>query len=156
MERGNTKHGPAHDQEMAHETEGLVRGGVHGTHAEEWREPEPVDEGVPPVRRGDGANPEPSGRDYELRHELARVLTRDWFPADRDAVVARLADSEAPRDLVDRVAARPGSESYENPRDVLVALGINSPETKGQMNQSHPLGEYQDNQGRPHGEDQAS
>jgi uncharacterized protein DUF2795 len=145
MERGNTKHGPAHDQEMAHETEGLVRGGVHGTHAEEWREPEPVDEGVPPVRRGDGANPKPSGRDYELRHELARILTSDLFPARRDAVLARLNDSDAPGDLIGRVAALPGDETYEHPHDVLVALGINSPETKDQLNQSHPFGEYRDN-----------
>jgi len=130
MERGNTKHGPAHDQEMAHETEGLVRGGVHGTHAEEWREPEPVDEGVPPVRRGDGANPRPSGREYELRNELARVLTKDWFPADRDAVLARLTDSGAPEDLTERVSALPGKSRFDGPRDVLVALGINSPETK--------------------------
>jgi hypothetical protein len=129
MERGNTKHGPAHDQEMAHETEGLVRGGAHGTHAEEWRQPEPVDEGVPPVRRGDGVNPRPSGRDYELRNELARVLTKDWFPADRDAVLARLADSGAPSDLTERVSALPGKSRFDGPRDVLVALGINSPET---------------------------
>ncbi len=130
MERGNTKHGPVHDQEMAHETEGLVRGGAHGTHAEEWREPEPVDDGIPPVRRGDGANPQPSGRDYELRHELARVLTRDWFPADRDAVLSRLADSDAPPDLTERVSALPAGARFDRPRDVLVALGINSPETR--------------------------
>jgi hypothetical protein len=129
MERGNTKHGPVHDQEMAHETEGLVRGGAHGAHAEEWREPEPVDDGVPPVRRGDGANPRPSGRDYELRHELARVLTKDWFPAGRDAVLARLADSDAPPDLTERVSSLPEGSRFDGPRDVLVALGINSPET---------------------------
>ena len=130
MERGSSKHGPVHDQEMAHETEGLVRGGPHGTHVEEWREPEPVDEGVPPVRRGDGANPRPSGRDYELRNELARILTKDWFPADRDAVLARLADSDAPQDLIERVSALPAKSRFDGPRDVLVALGINSPETR--------------------------
>ena len=130
MERGNTKHGPVHDQEMAHETEGLVRGGAHGTHAEEWREPEPVDDGVPPVRRGDGANPRPFGRDYELRNELARILTKDWFPAERDAVLARLEDSDAPRDLIERVSALPAKSRFDGPRDVLVALGINSLETR--------------------------
>jgi hypothetical protein len=104
-----------------------------------------VDEGAPPVRRGDGVNPEPSGRDYELRHELARILTNDLFPARRDAVLARLNDSGAPGDLIGRVAALPGDATYEHPRDVLVALGINSPETKDQLNQGHPLGEYHDN-----------
>jgi len=143
MERGNTKHGPAHDQEMAHETQGLVQSGGQRAHAEEWREPEPVEEAVPPVRRGGGVNPQPSGRDYELRNELARILTRDWFPADRDRVLTRLAEADAPQDLTDRVAALPRDESFERPRDVLVALGINSPETAGQTNQSHPLGEDQ-------------
>ena len=134
MERGNTKHGPVHDQEMAHETEGMVRGSPQRAHGEEWRETEPVDDAIPPVRRGDGANPRPSGRDYELRSELARLLTRDWFPADRDRILTRLTSADAPQDLIDRVAALPGDESYEYPRDVLVALGINSPETKGQTN----------------------
>lgn len=143
MERGNTKHGPVHDQEMAHETQGLVQSGGQRAHAEEWREPEPVEEAVPPVRRGDGVNPQPSGRDYELRNELARILTRDWFPAGRDRVLARLADAGASRDLIDRVAALPENESFGHARDVLVALGINSPETRGQTNQSHPLGEDQ-------------
>jgi hypothetical protein len=34
MERGNTKHGPVHDEEMAHETEGMVRGSPQPAHAE--------------------------------------------------------------------------------------------------------------------------
>ena len=134
MERGNTKHGPAHDQEMARETQGLVHGDAHRAHAEEWREPEPASEGFPPVRRGDGANPRPQGRDFELRNELARVLTRDSFPAGRDAVLARLRDSDAPQDLTERVSALPGDARFDTPRDVLVALGINSPETRNTDN----------------------
>ena len=129
MERGNSKHGPAHDEEMARDTRGLVQGGVHRAHAEEWREPEPA-EGIPPVRRGDGANPRPQGPEYELRSELARVLTRDWFPASRDALVARLDDSDAPPELAERIAALPKSTRFGTPRDVLVALRINSPETR--------------------------
>ena len=99
-------------------------------HAEEWREPEPADEGMSPVRRGDGANPVSSGRDYELRNELARILTGDWFPADRDTVLARLEDGDAPGDLTERVSALPKKSRFDRPRDVLVALGINSPETR--------------------------
>jgi Protein of unknown function (DUF2795) len=129
MERGNTKHGPVHDQQMAHEAAGIVRGAPQ--QAEEWRQPEPVEGAVPPMRRGDGANPRPSGPDYELRSELARVLTRDWFPADRNAVATRLAESDAPQELTDRVAALPTNKRFRSPRDVFVALGINSPETGG-------------------------
>jgi hypothetical protein len=58
------------------------------------------------------------------------VLTKDCFPADRDAVLARLADSDAPQDLTERVSALPGKSRFDGPRDVLVALGINSPETR--------------------------
>lgn len=132
MERGNSKHGPAQDQEMARETQGLVHGGAHRAHAQEWREPEPAADALPPVRRRDGANRWPPERDYELRNELARVLARDWFPARRNAVLARLRDSDAPQDLTERVAALPKDGRFDSPRDVLVALGINSPETSDQ------------------------
>jgi hypothetical protein len=132
MERGNTKHGRAHDQEMAHETAGMVRGSAHRAHGAEWRETEPVEGAVPPLRRGDGANPRPdgaAGRDIELRSELARVMTRDLFPAGRDALLARLTDADAPPDLADRVAALPKGSRYGSPHDLMAALGINSPET---------------------------
>ena len=106
MERGNTKHGPLHDEELAHETEGMVRGAPQRAHAEEWREVEPLDEAEPVAVRPDGAAPRPSGRDYDLRSELARILTRDVFPADRDTLTVLLTDSDAPQDLIDRVAWR--------------------------------------------------
>lgn len=41
VERGNTTHGPALDDQMQHETQGLRQGGRSG-HAEEWRETEPL------------------------------------------------------------------------------------------------------------------
>ena len=44
MERGNTKHGPLRDEELAHETEGMVRATPQPDHTEEWRQPEPVDD----------------------------------------------------------------------------------------------------------------
>jgi len=34
--------GPRQDEQLAHETQGLVKGG-HSTRAEEWRDPEPLD-----------------------------------------------------------------------------------------------------------------
>jgi hypothetical protein len=45
-------------------------------------------------------------------------------------VLARLADSDAPQDLIERVSALPAKSRFDGPRDVLVALGINSPETR--------------------------
>jgi Protein of unknown function (DUF2795) len=132
MERGNTKHGPAHDQEMAHETQRMVRGVPKPAHAEEWRQAEPVEDSLPPLRRADGANLRPDSRDIELRSELARILTRDLFPAGRDALLARLEDSDAPADLTERVAALPKSRHrFATRHDVLDALGLSSPETRG-------------------------
>lgn len=130
MERGNTKHGPAHDEQLAHETKGMVRGHPQPAHTEEWRDPEPDDGAFPPVRRADGANPRPEGRDFELRNELARIMTRDWFPADRGAIRERLEDADAPPDLIDRIAGLPGGQRYGSVHDVLAALGINAPETR--------------------------
>jgi hypothetical protein len=131
MERGNTKHGPAHDQEMAHETEGMVRGVPKPAHAEEWRQAEPVEDALPPLRRGDDASQRPDSRDIELRSELARILTRDLFPVGRDALLARLEDSDAPADLTERVAALPkGRHRFASRHDVLAALGLSSPETR--------------------------
>lgn len=40
MERGNTKHGPLQDEQLAHELQGTLRGN-RSSRAEEWREPEP-------------------------------------------------------------------------------------------------------------------
>ncbi|NUS91675.1 MAG: hypothetical protein HOQ36_04580 [Nocardia sp.] len=39
MERGSSKHGPARDDQMAHELQGTLRGNRSG--AAEWLEPEP-------------------------------------------------------------------------------------------------------------------
>ena len=128
MERGNTKHGPLHDEQMAHETEGMVRGAPQRTHAEEWREAEPLDGADPEPYRPDGAEPRPSGSDVALRNELARTLTRDMFPADRDALLERLTDADASGDLLDRVSQLTAGHKFAAAHDVFDALGISSPE----------------------------
>jgi hypothetical protein len=130
MERGNTKHGPLHDEELAHETEPMLRGAPQRAHAEEWREAEPLDGADPVVARPEGTRPQPAGRDIELRSELARTLTRDAFPADGDALSDRLADADASPDLVGRVAGLPAGHQFDDVHEVLEALGINSPETR--------------------------
>jgi hypothetical protein len=130
MERGNTKHGPLRDEELAHETEPMLRGAPQRAHAEEWREVEPLDGADPVVARPEGARPKPTVRNIELRSELARTLTRDAFPADRDALTDRLADADASLDLVGRVAGLPAGHRFDDVHEVLEALGINSPETR--------------------------
>ena len=59
------------------------------------------------------------------------MLSRDFFPADRDALLGRLADTDAPSDLAERIAALPAGHRYTSRHDVLVAMGISSPESRG-------------------------
>ena len=40
MDRGSDKVSPRADEELKHQTQGLIRSG-HTTHAEEWKDPEP-------------------------------------------------------------------------------------------------------------------
>ncbi|HEX5741118.1 MAG TPA: hypothetical protein VFY17_06130 [Pilimelia sp.] len=47
MERGSTKHGPRLDDEMRHEVDGVIKGGLGGGRAEEYREPEPAGDDQP-------------------------------------------------------------------------------------------------------------
>jgi hypothetical protein len=130
VERGNAKHGPVRDEQLAHEAEGMVRGAPQRAHGEEWRESEPLDEANPAAVRPEATAPRPSGRDFDLRTELARILTRDAFPADRDTLTVLLTDSDAPQDLIDRVARLPGGRRFGSTHEVLDALGISSPETR--------------------------
>lgn len=124
MERGNTKHGPAQDEQMAHETEGMVRGSAQRGPTEEWRETEPVEDSFPPVVR---RPPDPDVRD---RSDLARVLTRDLFPASRGKLLHRLEDANTPPELAGRVARLPAGRSFGSAHEVFEALGISSPETR--------------------------
>ncbi|MEV0029699.1 hypothetical protein [Nocardia sp. NPDC050793] len=45
MERGNSKHGPKRDDELARELHGALHASP-SNHADEWRDPEPSDEDV--------------------------------------------------------------------------------------------------------------
>jgi hypothetical protein len=125
MERGNTKHGPAHDDQLAHETRGMARGGAQRGHAGEWRESEPLEGSVPPLAR------RPPDQDVLDRSELARLMTRDVFPATRDTLLRRLDGTDAPQDLADRVATLAPGRRFGSVHEVLGALGIASPETRG-------------------------
>ncbi|MCL2729739.1 MAG: hypothetical protein FWE15_06900 [Actinomycetia bacterium] len=128
MERGNTKHSPARDDQLAHESQAMTQGGAQRDHAEEWREAEPVEDSFPAPDRGTRGWA-PDTRD---RSELARVMTRDIFPATRERLLRRLDDSDVPPELADRVrnGLTPGRR-YGGVHEVLDALGIASPETSG-------------------------
>ncbi len=128
MERSTT-HGPRVDDEMAHETRGLVQGG-HGTHAEEWRDPEPAgedqptgDQGIVPEDRR-CTPPGMTSDDVELRSEIARHLGKDAYPGDRDALLAKAEENSAPDAVLGRLRSLPAGEEFRNVQDVARALGL--------------------------------
>ena len=126
MERGNTKHGPVRDDELAHETEGMVRAEPTPSHTEEWREPEPLDDPRELFEAESVALTEEEA--IELRSELARLLTRDEFPLTRHALLALLDAKDASPALVQRVSALPGRPHYRSTHELLEALGLAHPE----------------------------
>lgn len=130
MERRSTKHGPRTDDQLAHETEPMQQGTPQQPHAEEWRAPEPAED-VPTAGRPEvsGAVGSPSD-DVALRSELARILTRDAFPAGRDDLLARLTGADASVALTERVAQQLPRRRFTDTHDVLAALGINAPEQR--------------------------
>ena len=123
MDRGNSQHGPRLDEEMAHETQDIVRGG-HSSHTEEWRQPEPTDEAAHVHPLGPPTPGGPDSEEIKLRSDLARVMDRHTFPATRDEVLQRVQDSGAPPALADGIARLPAGSSYRNVGDVARALGL--------------------------------
>lgn len=123
MDRESSKHGPQLDDEMARETEDVVRSG-HATHTEEWRQPEPVREIRQP--RPEGVQPPagPSREDIETRSLLAQTLGSSTFPADTGTLRDRAEDADLPAPLVEAIAGLPAGQSYQNVGDLARALGL--------------------------------
>ncbi|GAA4089248.1 MULTISPECIES: DUF2795 domain-containing protein [Actinomadura] len=122
------KHGPKLDDEMGHETEGMVRGGGP-THAEEWRQPEPVsdDLGHDPTSRGTSVPPgSPPGMDPEdvqARSAVAQSLLGVRYPASRSELIDHAAAGHATDAIMSMLERLPDRE-YENMADVGEALGL--------------------------------
>jgi hypothetical protein len=128
MERRSTKHGPQLDDELKHESQSLERGAPQRPHVEEWREVEPA--GDVPVAERHQPGHDQAVEDIALRSELARVLSRSDFPADRDTLLDRLSDADASAELVARLARVTADQPFGSAHDVMVALGINDPERR--------------------------
>jgi hypothetical protein len=124
----STKHSPRVDEELQHETEGMVRSG-HATRAEEWRESEPSAEGDPDV----DADPDgtlvggtPVGMDADAvvaRAEIARWLDRADFPSSGADLAEAARNHEAPDAVVAELGRLPADETFERVGEVVRALG---------------------------------
>jgi hypothetical protein len=124
----STKHGPRLDEELEHETQGMMRA-ERATRAEEWREVEPVAEGDPDIDADPagtlvGGTPVGTDRDAVVaRAELARWLDRADYPATGPELVEAARDHRAPDAVVAELARLPEGETYERVGDVVRALG---------------------------------
>jgi hypothetical protein len=111
---------------MKHETEGLVRGGGP-THAERWKETEPVetDTGRDPTAgagRPGAAPPGMTPEDVEERSAVARVLAGVRYPATPGALAEHAAGQGAPDVTVAAIEQLP-ERSYAGLADVTDELG---------------------------------
>jgi Protein of unknown function (DUF2795) len=62
--------------------------------------------------------------DIERRAALAEVLGKEVWPADRDALVAKAQEGNAPDDVLGQLHRLPQGERFENVQDVARALGL--------------------------------
>jgi len=132
MERGSTKHGQRLDQQQKHETQGIVQGGGD-SHAEEWKQPEPV--GSPGEESLSSSSPRPatqepgspeglSPEEVDSRSNLARWISGvHAFPADKATLLERAREQFAPDPVMSALRSLPDRE-YENMQDVAKELGL--------------------------------
>jgi hypothetical protein len=125
--------GPRQDEQLAHETQGLVKGG-HSTRAEEWRDPEPLDENTVTGQhdmvtgREGGTPPGMDQADVEMRSDIARFLDSKALPGDRESVLRSAQEHNAPDPVLNRLMDLPSGQRFENVQDVARALGLGTEE----------------------------
>jgi hypothetical protein len=124
----STKHSPRVDEDLEHEMQGMLKA-EHATRSEEWREVEPVAEGDPDITAdptGALVGGVPAGMTEDAvvaRAELARWLTREPFPGDREHLIEVARDHRAPDAVVRELERLPEGETFERIGDVTRALG---------------------------------
>lgn len=130
MVRDSGKHGPNLDDELKHETEGMVRGG-HPTHAEEWKETEPVDDPrgrtmAEPPERAPGTVGDMTPREVAWRSELAQMLAPVDYPTDRGRLLSFLEGRHAPDQMLTAISTLPKDREFHNLGEIARALGIHT------------------------------
>ena len=128
MERGSDKHSPMRDEQLKHETDGLVRSG-HATHAEEWKDPEPSGEDQPDADRAPagtlhgGVPTGMSDEDVEGRAEVATYIGKGSYPMVGQQILELVIDRQAPERVIDLVRRLPSGREFHNVNEVWAAVG---------------------------------
>jgi hypothetical protein len=130
MERGNSKHGPRVDEQMASEVRGQMQGNTPaGGRAEEWHEPEPAGEDqpdatlIPGGERVGGAPAGMTAEEVEQRSELGRFLPMSNWPADAARLRTAARERQAPDGVLALLDRLPEDRSYRTVAEVWAALG---------------------------------
>jgi hypothetical protein len=63
-------------------------------------------------------------RDIERRAALSEVLGKEVWPADRDTLVAKAQEGNAPDTVLGQLRRLPDGRQFENVQDVAQALGL--------------------------------
>jgi hypothetical protein len=103
MDRGNSKHGPRVDEQMAAEARGIVQGA-----------PDAGEAGGSPT----GMTPD----EREERSRLGRYLRRSVCPADRAALVDEARENDAPDDIVASLRRVPDGVTFQTVAEVWAAI----------------------------------
>jgi len=127
MERGSDKHSARMDDALESEVRGMMTAG-RDTRGEAWNSPEPSGEDQPDVDLApDGtlAGGVPDGmteEDVELRSEIAASLGKECWPGDRDTLVAKARELNAPDRVIDRLQQLPEGQQFDNLQDAWALL----------------------------------
>jgi hypothetical protein len=128
VDRGSDKVSPRRDDQLKHETEGLVRAG-RSTHAEEWKDPEPVGEDQPDADLAPngtlhgGTPPGMTADDLEGRAEIASYVGKDSYPMVRAQILDLVIDRKAPDRVIDVVRRLPAGREFHNINEIWTAVG---------------------------------
>lgn len=126
MERGNSKHSPEVDDQLAAETRDINQGSPGSATFQEWDDQEPADDDQPAA----GPDPlvaDPGTAQHDARARFAAYLRRSVFPADRGALLAEARTNQAPDDVVELISDLP-EETYGNVTDAWNATPAATPE----------------------------
>jgi uncharacterized protein DUF2795 len=75
-----------------------------------------------PHQPGTPAGTDP--RDIERRAALAQHLGKEVWPADRDTLVAKAQEADAPDGVLADLRRLPAGQEFANVQDVAAALGL--------------------------------
>lgn len=144
MERGNSKHRPQLDDELAKGAQSYTRGAPGSSRVDEWREPElasddlPEPDWIPAGEHPAGAPTPLTGAELAARSRLGRSIPRTVLPADRQALLRGAEQLQVPPDVRAELVRLPADRIYHTVYDIWEALGYGNEAHAGQDRPDRP------------------